>query len=89
MRFFAIAFVVLFALDLRAARFDVVRHGEAVAGAEVCLFRAGATDSLITRFFASGEVKCVAAESNVEIGAGHWNVLRERAMRSCPIASRS
>lgn len=74
MRTFAIAVAVLFALDLRAARFDVVRNGEAVAGAEVCLFRAGATDNLITRFFASGDVKCVAAESNVEIGAGHWNV---------------
>jgi hypothetical protein len=64
---------LIVASSLHAARFDVVRNGEAVEGAEVCLFRAGAADHPVTRFFASAEVTCTPASGDVAIGAGAWN----------------
>src|SRR5687768_10976682 len=71
---------LLVASTLHAARFDVVRNGEPVLGAEVCLFRAGAVASPVTRFFTTSDVICSPASGDVEIGAGSWNAFARKGM---------
>jgi hypothetical protein len=69
---------ILLASTLHAARFDVVHHGQPVEGAEVCVFRAGDPSSPVTRFFASSDVSCSPASSDVAIGEGTWNVFARK-----------
>ncbi|HEU4887305.1 MAG TPA: hypothetical protein VFV49_05420 [Thermoanaerobaculia bacterium] len=70
--------LLIAASTLQAARFDVVRNGEPVEGAEVCLFRAGAIEHPVTRFFASSEVICSPASEDVAIGVGTWNAFARK-----------
>jgi hypothetical protein len=78
MRTLIYSLALLAASTLHAARFEVVRDGVAVEGAEVCLFRAGAAGSPVTRFFASPEVTCSPASGDVAIGEGAWNAFARK-----------
>jgi hypothetical protein len=78
MRTLIYSLALLAASTLHAARFEVVRNGVAVEGAEVCLFRAGAVGSPVTRFFASPEVTCSPASGDVAIGDGAWNAFARK-----------
>lgn len=78
MRTAGLAAILMVATSLHAARFDIVRRGEPVSGAEVCVFAAPGADTLLTRFFGDRGVRCAPADAEVELGPGWWNVFAKR-----------
>ena len=62
-----------------ADRFNVTFEGKPVSRAEVCATRAGDLASPLTRFLTGGAMTCYAANGEIRLPPGAWNVFARRA----------
>lgn len=72
---------VSLALQAGASRMEFVtmQRGARVAGAEVCFFRAGDGADPIELYLASAEVRCLAADSVLDLPKGRWGFFARHA----------
>lgn len=67
---------VLFGTPAMAFREEFMTrvNGERIAGSTVCFFPAKADDGFVKKFLSSSDVRCLSADSVIDVPAGQWNI---------------
>jgi hypothetical protein len=67
---------VLFGTPAMAFREEFMTrvNGERIAGSRVCFFPATTNDGFVKKFLSSPDVRCLSADSVIDLPAGQWNI---------------
>lgn len=66
------------AASLPAARFDVVAAGAPVPDAEICIASVPSDGTFVQRLFASSDLRCSPASTEVDLEAGKWLIIARK-----------